>query len=41
MTTMKIPENQNADRVDFKVKDSEMEKKKISLRIGEVDNRIP
>ncbi|WP_255430744.1 biofilm-associated protein [Candidatus Nitrosopumilus sp. SW] len=41
MTTMKIPQNQNADRVDFKVKDSEGEEKKISLRIGEVDNRIP
>ena len=41
MTTMKIPENQNADRVDFKVKDSEGEEKKISLRIGQVDNRIP
>ena len=41
MTTMKIPENQDADRVDFKVKDSEGEEKKISLRLGEVENRIP
>ena len=41
MTTMKIPENQDADRVDFKVKDSEGEEKKISLRIGGVENRIP
>ena len=41
MTTMKIPENQNADRVDFKIKDSEGEEKIISLRIGEIDNRIP
>ncbi|MHA7734102.1 biofilm-associated protein [Nitrosopumilus sp. S6] len=41
MTTMKIPENQNADRVDFKVKDSKGEEKKISLRIGEIENRIP
>ena len=41
MTTMKIPENQDADRVDFKVKDSDGEEKKISLRIGQVENRIP
>ena len=41
MTTMKIPENQDADRVDLKVKDSDGEEKKISLRIGEVENRIP
>ncbi len=41
MTTMKIPENQNADRVDLKVKDSDGVEKKISLRIGEVENRIP
>ena len=41
MTTMKIPEKQNADRVDFKIKDMKGEEKKISLRIGEIDNRIP
>lgn len=41
MTTMKIPENQEADRVDFKVKDSDGEEKKISLRLGGVENRIP
>ena len=41
MTTMKIPDEQKADRVDFKVKDKEGEEKKLSLRIGEVDNRIP
>ena len=41
MTTMKIPENQDADRVDFKVKDKDGEEKKISLRIGQVENRIP
>lgn len=41
MTTMKIPENQDADRVDLKVKDGDGEEKKISLRIGEVENRIP
>jgi len=41
MTTMKIPEEQQADRVDFIVKDKEGEEKKLSLRIGEVENRIP
>ena len=41
MTTMKIPENQKAERVDFKVKDKNDEEKKISLRIGDVENRIP
>ncbi|KFM21098.1 hypothetical protein AAA799B03_01380, partial [Marine Group I thaumarchaeote SCGC AAA799-B03] len=41
MTTMKIPENQGAERVDFKVKDSDGEEKKISLRIGQIENRIP
>ncbi|AFS81405.1 hypothetical protein NKOR_07720 [Candidatus Nitrosopumilus koreensis AR1] len=41
MTTMKIPENQDAERVDFKVKDSDGEEKKISLRLGQVENRIP
>ncbi|WP_238523168.1 biofilm-associated protein [Nitrosopumilus maritimus] len=40
MTTMQIPENQNADRVDFKVKDSEGGEKKYSVRIEEIDNRI-
>lgn len=41
MTTMEIPDNQKADRVDFKVKDKEGEEKTLSLRIGEVENRIP
>ena len=41
MTTMKIPEDQKADRVDFKVKDKVGEEKKLSLRIGDVENRIP
>ena len=41
MTTMKIPENQDADRVEFKIKDVNGEEKKISLRIGEIENRIP
>ena len=41
ITTMKIPDNQKADRVDFKIKDKEGQERKLSLRIGEVDNRIP
>ncbi len=41
MTTMKIPEDQKADRVDFKIIDKNGGGKKISLRIGEIDNRIP
>ncbi len=41
ITTMKIPKNQNADRVDFKVINKNGEEKKISLRIGENENRIP
>ncbi len=41
MTTMKISSDQKSDRVDFKVKDKEGQEKKLSLRIGEIDNRIP
>ena len=41
ITTMKIPEEQNADRVDFLIKDKKGEEKKISLRVGESENRIP
>ncbi|MEK0348687.1 MAG: biofilm-associated protein [Nitrosopumilus sp.] len=41
MTTMKIPKDQKADRVDFKIIDKNGGEKKISLRIGEIDNRIP
>ncbi len=41
MTTMKIPSDQKADRIDFKIKDKAGEEKKLSLRIGESDNRIP
>jgi len=40
MTTMKIPENQNADRADFKVVNKNGEEKKISLRIGQIENRV-
>jgi len=41
MTTMKISNDQKADRVDFKIVSKEGQEKKLSLRIGEVDNRIP
>jgi len=41
ITTMKIPKEQKADRVDFIIKDRDGEQKKISLRIGEIENRIP
>jgi len=41
MTTMKIPEDQKADRITFKILDKEGEENTISLRIGEVKNRIP
>jgi hypothetical protein len=41
MTTMKIPDDQKAQRVDLKVIDKDGKEKTISLRIGEVKNRIP
>jgi hypothetical protein len=41
MTTMKIPDDQKADRIDFKVKDKNGEEKKLSLRVNEIENRIP
>lgn len=41
ITTLKIPENINADRVDFLVKDKHGEEKKISLRLGGIESRIP
>jgi len=41
ITTMKIPKEQKADRVDFIIKDKEGQEKKLSLRIGENINRIP
>ncbi len=41
MTTMKISEDQKAVRVDFIVKTQNGEEKKISLRLGENENRIP
>jgi hypothetical protein len=41
MTTMKVPDDQKPDRVDFKIKDKEGEEKKLSLRIGDINNLIP
>lgn len=41
ISTVKIPENQNAERVDFSVKDKVGNEKKISLRIGEAETRVP
>ena len=41
MTTMKISNEQKADRVDFKVIDKKGQEKTLSLRIGEIENRIP
>ena len=38
--TSSIPENQNADRVDFKIIDSNGNEKSISLRIGEEEDRM-
>ena len=40
ITTMKIPDNQKADRVDFKVRDKEGNERKISLRISVGIDRI-
>jgi len=40
ITTMKIPENQKANRVDLKIKDKDGEEKKISLRIGDLQKII-
>jgi hypothetical protein len=41
MTTMKVPDDQKPDRVDFKIKDKDGEEKKLSLRIGDINNLIP
>lgn len=40
ITTITIPKTQNADRVDFIVKDAVGNEKKLSLRLGEVEKRI-
>ncbi len=41
MTTMKIPEGQKSGRVDFKVKDKDGKEKKYSVKIEEIETRIP
>ena len=41
MTTMKIPSEIDADRINFVVKDSKNEEKKISLRLGDTESRVP
>jgi hypothetical protein len=41
MTTMQIPEEQSSSRVDLSVRDKTGVEKKISLRIGETENKIP
>ena len=41
ISTVTIPKDQNADRVDFSVKDKAGNEKKISLRIMEVETRKP
>jgi hypothetical protein len=40
MTTVKIPENIDADRVDFTIKDKDNQEKSISLRLEPSANRI-
>jgi len=40
ITTMKIPKNISADRVDFKIKNNQGEEKIVSLRLGDSQNRI-
>ena len=40
MTTMKIPEDGKAERVDFKIKDQEGNEKNISIRLGDGKNRV-
>jgi hypothetical protein len=41
VTTMKIPNVQTNERVDFKIKDKNGQEKIISLRLGNFENRIP
>lgn len=41
VSTVIIPKKQSAERVDFSVKDKAGNEKKISLRIGEAETRIP
>jgi len=41
MTTMKIPDDQKADRIDFKVKNKNGDEKNLSIRVDNIENRIP
>ena len=41
METVEIPDDQKADRADLKIRTSDGEEKKMSIRIGENVNRIP
>lgn len=41
MTTVKIPDEQKAERVSFMVIDTNGNEKKVSLRLGSTDNRVP
>src|SRR3989338_8835544 len=41
INTVTIPKDQNTERVDLSVKDKAGNEKKISLRIGEAETRIP
>ncbi|CAD6368938.1 conserved exported hypothetical protein [metagenome] len=41
ITTVTVPKTQSTDRVDFSIRDNAGNEKKISLRFGEVENRIP
>ena len=41
ITTFEIPEDQKTERVDFIVKDSSGQEKKISLRLGEEGTQLP
>lgn len=41
IATMKIPNEQEADRVNFMVIDGNGNEKTVSLRLGAIDNRVP
>ena len=41
ITTMQIPDSQKENRVEFTIVDKNGEEKKVSLRLGEKENRIP
>ncbi len=41
ITTMKVPDGQKADRVNFRVVDADGGERSVSLRLGEVKTRVP